>query len=129
MGWHGTKPGCSRSSLGKTGKLLAQARTRLADDQGCALDKGPGGLTDYLAPANLAVQWLLQDLAARNSRNRLRSRLISYRNTDAPPTCETPAPRTTKDQSGRRLPVRQRSREGLSQLNTNRKVPEHPSYT
>ena len=61
---HRPEPGCSLSSLGKTGKLLSQSGTLLADDQGCAFNKGPGGLADYLAPANLTVQWLLQDLVA-----------------------------------------------------------------
>src|SRR6266702_386431 len=120
-----TQPGCSLSSLGKTRKLLPQARTLLANDQGRAFHKRPAGLTDYLAPANLTVQWLLQDLAARNNRNRLRPRLISYRNKNAPSTRKTPAPRATKDQSRSRLPVRTRSREGLSHLNTNRAIPEH----
>src|SRR5712691_409339 len=109
MGRHRTGQGSSLSSLGKTRKLLPQARTLLANDQGRAFHKRPTGLTDYLAPANLTVHWLLQDLAARNSRNRLRLRLISYRNKNAPPTRQTPAPRATPDKSRSRLPVRQRS--------------------
>ena len=84
MGPNGPEPGCSGPSLGKAGKLLPQTRTLLADNQGCAFDKGPGGPTDDLVPANLTVQWLLHDLAARNSRNRLRPGLISYRKSRCP---------------------------------------------
>ena len=64
MGGRGTEPSCSWSSLGKTGKLLPQAGALLADDQGCAFNKGSGRFTDYLVPANLAVQCCNQDLAA-----------------------------------------------------------------
>src|SRR2546425_11760408 len=122
---HQTDQRSSFCSLRKTRKLLTQARTLLANNQGRTFHKRPAGLTDYLAPANLTVQWLLQALAARNSRNRLRPRLISYRNKNAPPPRQPPAPRATKDKSRRCLPVRQRSREGLSPVNTNRAIPQH----
>src|SRR5438132_7910850 len=122
MGRHRTAPSRTWLSLGKTRKLLPQARTLLANNQGRTFHKRPAGLTDYLAPANLTVQWLLQDLAARNSRNRLRSRLISYRNKNAPPACQTPAPRAKKDQSRSRVPVQQGSREGRSPVNTYRSI-------
>src|SRR6266700_1264 len=98
MGRHRTAPGRTWLSLGKTWKLLPQARALLANDQGRTFHKRPAGLTDYLAPANLTVQWLLQDLAARNSRNRLRPGLISYRNNYASSTRQATDPQATRDQ-------------------------------